>query len=316
MISVPAPGAWGRPRFLGDPMRLREFELERDYPAVLALWQTAGPGIHVSPSDSETEIRKKLERDPDLFLLAASLALADWLGGGARSALAATPAAATPPAVEVPVLMYHHIGQPIGHASEDQYFVPLAAFEAQMAYLATSGFNAVSLEQVLGALQGKMTLPAQPVVVTFDDANQDNYDLALPVLEKYHLSATFLIVTGWVGKAGKLTWDEIADMQRAGMHFGAHTVSHPYLPNLPLEAAAREINTSKTDLEAHLGQPVVVFAYPYGHASPSITRLGVYSWTSLSYFKSHLPAPAVSPVPAIDVGANWRTILSAVGFYL
>jgi len=51
-------------------MRLREFALERDYPAVMALWQTAGPGIHVSPSDSSDEISRKLQRDPDLFLVA------------------------------------------------------------------------------------------------------------------------------------------------------------------------------------------------------------------------------------------------------
>jgi len=51
-------------------MRLREFQLEQDYPAVISLWQTAGPGIHVSPSDSPGEIAKKLQRDPDLFLVA------------------------------------------------------------------------------------------------------------------------------------------------------------------------------------------------------------------------------------------------------
>jgi ribosomal protein S18 acetylase RimI-like enzyme len=52
------------------PARLRQFNLERDYPAVLALWQGAGPGIHVSPSDDRAEIARKIERDPDLFLLA------------------------------------------------------------------------------------------------------------------------------------------------------------------------------------------------------------------------------------------------------
>src|SRR5258708_22048513 len=51
-------------------MQLREFEFERDYPAVFALWQAAGPGIHVSESDAPTEIAKKVQRDPDLFLVA------------------------------------------------------------------------------------------------------------------------------------------------------------------------------------------------------------------------------------------------------
>ncbi len=49
---------------------LREFRYPEDYAAVYALWQTAGPGIHVRRSDESEEIARKLERDPDLFLLA------------------------------------------------------------------------------------------------------------------------------------------------------------------------------------------------------------------------------------------------------
>jgi ribosomal protein S18 acetylase RimI-like enzyme len=51
-------------------MRLREFDFEQDYATVLALWQAAGPGIHVSESDAPSEIAQKLQRDPDLFLVA------------------------------------------------------------------------------------------------------------------------------------------------------------------------------------------------------------------------------------------------------
>jgi ribosomal protein S18 acetylase RimI-like enzyme len=53
---------------------VREFQFSTDYPAVYALWQTAGPGIHVRPSDEPAEIQKKLQRDPDLFLVAESQA--------------------------------------------------------------------------------------------------------------------------------------------------------------------------------------------------------------------------------------------------
>jgi peptidoglycan/xylan/chitin deacetylase (PgdA/CDA1 family) len=252
------------------------------------------------------------------LLLAACLALTLGAVITSGAAQAGSPAPAGP-TVSVPVLMYHHIGNPIGHLADFQFYVPLASFEAQMSYLAEDGFTPVSLDQVLAALKGENPLPAHPVAVTFDDANQDNYDLALPVLEKYHLTATFLIVTGWVGKPGHLTWDEIATMQRAGMFFGAHTVSHPYLPYLPQSLADLEIRASKAVLEAHLGQPVQVFAYPYGHASPTATRLvqlagfglalgtspyrldhtlaerfyltryGVYAWTRLRSFERHVP---------------------------
>lgn len=49
---------------------LREFRFPEDYAAVYALWQAAGPGIQLRRSDGPGEIQKKLQRDPDLFLVA------------------------------------------------------------------------------------------------------------------------------------------------------------------------------------------------------------------------------------------------------
>jgi ribosomal protein S18 acetylase RimI-like enzyme len=51
-------------------IRIREFFFPEDYPAVRGLWSLAGPGIHLRRSDEPEEIQKKLQRDPDLFLLA------------------------------------------------------------------------------------------------------------------------------------------------------------------------------------------------------------------------------------------------------
>ncbi len=50
-------------------IRLRQFALA-DYDAAYALWQNAGSGIGLGRSDTREEIAKKLERDPDLFLVA------------------------------------------------------------------------------------------------------------------------------------------------------------------------------------------------------------------------------------------------------
>lgn len=49
---------------------IREFNICRDYDAVFALWKSIGPGVNISPSDTREEIAKKLQRDPDLFLVA------------------------------------------------------------------------------------------------------------------------------------------------------------------------------------------------------------------------------------------------------
>ncbi len=52
------------------PIHIREFSFPQDYPAARELWENAGPGIQLRRSDSPEEIFKKLERDPDLFLVA------------------------------------------------------------------------------------------------------------------------------------------------------------------------------------------------------------------------------------------------------
>jgi ribosomal protein S18 acetylase RimI-like enzyme len=51
-------------------MRIREFDLDRDYGAALTLWQASGPGVHVGQSDTREEIARKLAHDPDLCLVA------------------------------------------------------------------------------------------------------------------------------------------------------------------------------------------------------------------------------------------------------
>jgi ribosomal protein S18 acetylase RimI-like enzyme len=49
---------------------IREFHFQQDYAAALRLWEGIEKGIHVGHSDAPAEINKKLERDPDLFLVA------------------------------------------------------------------------------------------------------------------------------------------------------------------------------------------------------------------------------------------------------
>ena len=49
---------------------IRQFDFDEDYARVIGLWQTIETGMHIGPSDAPEEIKKKIERDPDLFLVA------------------------------------------------------------------------------------------------------------------------------------------------------------------------------------------------------------------------------------------------------
>jgi peptidoglycan/xylan/chitin deacetylase (PgdA/CDA1 family) len=51
------------------------------------------------------------------------------------------------------------------------------------------------------------------------------------------------------------------------IEIGAHTVTHPSLPELAVAAQRSEVQKSKATLEDILGRPVTSFAYPYGASS-------------------------------------------------
>ena len=52
------------------PVNIRTFKYPDDYLPVVDLWERSDPGIQVGRSDTSDEIAKKIQRDPDLFLVA------------------------------------------------------------------------------------------------------------------------------------------------------------------------------------------------------------------------------------------------------
>jgi peptidoglycan/xylan/chitin deacetylase (PgdA/CDA1 family) len=61
-----------------------------------------------------------------------------------------------------------------------------------------------------------------------------------------------------------LTWDQIREMSQNGIHFGAHTITHPILSQVSLDVMRSEIKGSKTAIEEKVGRDVKAFAYPFG----------------------------------------------------
>ncbi|MDP1779799.1 MAG: GNAT family N-acetyltransferase [Anaerolineales bacterium] len=55
---------------INPSINIREFSFTNDYDSILKLWQDIETGMKVGRSDTPEEIQKKLERDPDLFLVA------------------------------------------------------------------------------------------------------------------------------------------------------------------------------------------------------------------------------------------------------
>ena len=63
-----------------------------------------------------------------------------------------------------------------------------------------------------------------------------------------------------------LNWSEIKEMYRAGIRFGAHTVTHPILSRLSLDEVVQELRQSKETIEQELQETISTFAYPSGRS--------------------------------------------------
>ena len=69
-----------------------------------------------------------------------------------------------------------------------------------------------------------------------------------------------------------MTWDELREMDRNGMTIGAHTVSHPNLPNTAIDEATEEIAGSRDMIANKLRSVVAHFSYPNGRGSAHVTE--------------------------------------------
>jgi peptidoglycan/xylan/chitin deacetylase (PgdA/CDA1 family) len=191
-------------------------------------------------------------------------------GAAARPARARprvrTDVAAIAGRANVPVLCYHQIrALTASDAAEDRtYIVPPTVLDAQLDALKRAGYSSVSADDVAAHMAEGKPLPRKPVLITFDDASAGQYTRALPILRRHALKATFFIMTVVLGKQGWLTRGQVRALDREGMEIAAHTWDHRAVPSYAEDDWRVQITEPKAQLEAIVGHPVNVFAYPFG----------------------------------------------------
>src|SRR5206468_51940 len=67
-------------------------------------------------------------------------------------------------------------------------------------------FRVVSLRDLVHRLERGLALD-RDLAITFDDGYRDNFENAVPVLEKLSLPATFFVVSQWIGTDVVPWWD-------------------------------------------------------------------------------------------------------------
>ena len=189
---------------------------------------------------------------------------------------AASADASATSSIDVPILVYHIVrpSYPSDSVGVKRLAQTPEVFDAEMSYLGSAGYHVIRFSDLENFLKGGAPLPARAVIITFDDGWRDQFEYALPILEKYHYPATFFVFTNAIGRPAFFSWDDLSALIAAGMTIGSHSESHPFLTHITDQSKLwDEIDGSKKLLESKLGITVNEFAYPFGQYDPAIISL-------------------------------------------
>jgi peptidoglycan/xylan/chitin deacetylase (PgdA/CDA1 family) len=160
-------------------------------------------------------------------------------------------------------LMYHEIELPGRQLCQSEpgyvrYIVTEEDFRNQLQQLKTNAWRGMSVGQALSS----PTMPG--VVFTFDDGCETDRITAAPLLKEAGFGATFYITVGFLGKRGYLSPPQVRELSDLGFEIGCHSMTHPYLSDLPTEGLPAEVATPKAHLEQMTGREVAHFSCPGG----------------------------------------------------
>ncbi len=228
------------------------------------------------------------------FLILDAVILAVWL------LCSAAVRAYQPPqeGVFLPVIMYHSITE---NGSGDYQLSP-AQFEDDLRCLKSKGYETVSAAQLSAYTRGEGTLPAHPVMLTFDDGFYNNLSTVLPLLERYDMCAVVSVVGRYtdelapadphVDRYSYLTWEDVRALLDSGrVEIGSHTwdlhsneeragcsIRAGEDPQAYAAMLRHDLEQVQTVCREKTGCTPTVFAYPYGficrESIPVLQELG------------------------------------------
>ena len=184
---------------------------------------------------------------------------------------------------QVPVLCYHQIRdwKATDSKAAKDYIIPVATFKEHMKLLADSNYHTISPDQYYDYLNNGTPLPENPVMITFDDTEYNQYAIAGPELKKYGFKAAFFIMTVSLGRPKYMTREQVRSLSDEGHTIGSHTWDHHNVKKYQGDDWVQQIEKPTKTLEEITGKKITHFAYPFGlwnqEAIPELKKRGMKS---------------------------------------
>ena len=189
------------------------------------------------------------------------------------------------------VVTFHGVGEPHPWcvADEKPFWLTIAQFETLVPKLIRA-----------------CNLADRELVITFDDGNISDLNIATPALQKNGVKALFFVCCNFSERTGYLNFEQMAQLQNAGMAIGSHGNNHVdwrRCSDIDLEA---EIHGAFSELNRRLGNQIEAIAIPFGSYDRRVVKLLKQS-TAKSIFSSDRDVPNKSDLltPRFTVTWDW-----------
>ncbi|MDP3989543.1 MAG: polysaccharide deacetylase family protein [bacterium] len=174
------------------------------------------------------------------------------------------------------ILMYHSIGY-----NRATFTVSLEMFEKQIQYIAKHR-KVVCVSKLVEMVRNGNGVKGL-VSVTIDDAYEDAYTHAFPVIKKYNIPVSIFVPTGLIGRTMTtskgitfplLSMEHIQEMKESGLvEFLPHSSTHRELPGLSPQEVREEIVSSTRVIQNLNGVRPLVFVAPRGKHSEDVISI-------------------------------------------
>jgi peptidoglycan/xylan/chitin deacetylase (PgdA/CDA1 family) len=142
----------------------------------------------------------------------------------------------------------------------------------------------------------KQDIPDNLVVLSFDDAREDNFSFVAPLLKEYGFGATFYICefAEFEDTTRFMTWKQIKQLADMGFEIGNHTKSHRDLEDSSQKEFVEQITYIEDKCRRWRINIPITFAYPGGRVGNNMALLerlasGGYTFARTIYPDAYNP---------------------------
>ena len=212
----------------------------------------------------------------------------------------------------VPILVYHALGPPPPGAPFPLLYVSYGNFKAEMAWLDQNGYQAVTLDEVLNAWYHGGTLPAKPIVITFDNGYPEQVRFAPHVLAKY----------GWPGVLDEITENHLPPSYiwpviRRGWEVDSHSLTHPDLVTATPAELWAQVHDSRVYLQKTFHIPVNMFCYPSSEYDTAVINAVKRAGYTAAVTEGHAYAFRTEPylLPRFEIEGGVSQLAADLSYY-